>query len=210
MNKWAMAGGAVLALGMTSPAAFAVEDRFDYFELQGTGTGDLNDDVDIEEGISLEAAKSANDVVFVRGTVDTYNFDTALPGQDDGAGTETGLDFMSVGPGVGVPLGMFYLWGQVSYERLNYGGEVGNGPGAEVGATIGPTDGMQLGVTARRGEPNFSGSDDIEYDLYGVDGRLPVGEATHLVVSYQEGTLETPDEDVDLNEVVSLGLRLGF
>ncbi len=210
MNKWVMAGGAVLALGITSPAAFAVEDRFDYFELQGTRTGDLNDEVDIEEGISLEAAKSANDIVFVRGTVDTFNFDASLPGLDDGVGTETGVDFMSVGPGVGVPLGMFHVWGQVSYDRLNYGGVVGNGPGAEVGATIGPADGMQLGVTAHRGEPNFSGTDDVEYDLYTVDGRLPVGDTTHLVVSYQEGTLDTADGDVDLNEVVGLGLRLGF
>ncbi len=205
MRRWITAGGAALALGMVAPSAFALEDRFDYFELRGTGSGDL-DGVDVEEGISLEAAKSANDVVFVRGTVDTFDFD-ALPGPGEG---EAGVDFLSVGPGVGVPLGWFYLWGQVSYERLNFGGAVGTGAGAEIGATLGRADGPQLGVTARRGEPDFADAGDIEYELYGVDGRLPVGDTTHVVLSYQEGTLETPQEDVDLNEVVSLGLRFGF
>lgn len=209
MNKWLTAGGAVLALGITSSAAFAAEDRFDYLELKGTGTGDL-EGVDVEEGISLEAAKSANDIVFVRGTVDTYNFDDSLPAQGAMDGDETGVDFFSVGPGVGVPLAWFYAWGQVSYERLNYGGNVGNGPGAEIGATIGPVDGIQLGLSARRGEPDFSGSDDVEYDLYSVDGRVPVADTTDVVVSYEEGTLETDDGDIDFNEVVNLGVRVGF
>lgn len=207
-KNFAWAGGAILALGMLAPV-HAQADRFDYFEFQGTRTGEIDGPtgtVDVEEGVSLDAATSANDVVFIRGQVDTFNLEP-LP---DASDAESGIDLLSVGPGVGLPLGPLHVHGQVAYERLNYGGLVGNGPGAEVGATVGPADGVRVGISARRGEPSFSGTDDIEYELYAIDGRVRVAEDTDLVAGYQEGTFETEGGDTDLNEVVSLGLRFGF
>lgn len=204
----ALAGGLVLAAGAFSSTAYAVEDRFDYFQLQGTGTGELDGpggSVDIEEGINLEAAKSVNDILFVRLSADSYNIDA--PGT---VGTETGLDFLSLGPGINVPLGFASVWAQVNYERLNFAGNVGNGPGAEVGAIIGDADGLRLGVSAHRAEPSFSGQEDIEYERYKVDGMVNVAENADLVLSYEEGTLETPGGDTDIEDMVSLGVRFGF
>lgn len=176
-------------------------------------------DINNDGGFGIEASALLSDLIFVRASALTLDYDAP------GAGTDAVLSDMAfIGPGLryGRTLGPVHVdvYGQAAYARLVVADTVADGYGGEVGARLLLFPGVEFDAWYRRGETQFNDkNNDADPRLYGLRLILNLAEQGKwskiaLVVDYMDGKIKFDQpilgaKNVDVN-ALSVGLRAVF
>lgn len=190
-----------IALLIASSPAYAQPLTWDYASMSLLVLGEFDNGTseNLDKGFRFDAARTLNELVFLRAKVDTHDFDDA------------GIDTLQWGGGVRfdleaapVPL---QLWAGLNFERLNIAGGVSDGIGIDLGARAAVARDLEAGFTYKTA--NLTGANSIEYD------------AIELSVAYTGlrdfdviGTINNAglDDDIegDLEHIAGVGIRVPF
>jgi hypothetical protein len=193
--------------GFAGPALAADAANYDYLAARYTLLGEVSGNGGDEDvtGLSLEGSRSISEDFYVRIVSDMYNVDTS--GSADSA-----LDFFSVGPGIQVDLntpGTTTLFGQLNYERVSAFGAVGTGFGIDVGVRMQLDDRIEAGVTVSSTSTE-SGSTDIDYDTWEIEGVYALNRQVDVTASLVNGDIDIDSTSLDLENLVRIGVRMPF
>lgn len=180
----------------------------------------VNDALDVDRGIGLEASYLLTSNLFLRAQNWTFDYGVA------GSTTDLVLtDMLNVGPGLryGMPVGKSYVDGylQVTYDRMNLAGFATEGYGGEAGLRWMVLPGLEFNAWYREGRSEGdvgTGDLDVDPSLWGL--RLVMGpenaekwDDIDFVISFTDGEFDvddgTTEEDIDF-DALSFGVRYSY
>lgn len=152
----------------------------------------------IDEGFRLDVAQPFMDNFFVRGKTELQSF-------DDG-----GWDTAQIGAGAFLDLeGLMFpvqIYAGLNYERLNFGG-VSNGLGIDLGARAEFIPNFEAGIAYKTA--NLSGAESIDHTAWELSGAYTGAEGFDVIATINNANFDN-DDDIDLKNIVGVGIRIPF
>ncbi len=157
------------------------------------------------KGYRLAGTAGITDILFVSALVNTYHV-------SDGNDFDVSTQQISAGARYSIPNVPFplHIWGSLNYERISEGGEIGTGPGIDVGVRAMVYPGVDLGLTVKPwsdvGFDNF----DVKYTGYELSAGYTFLPSTAFTLAWSNHSSDEGSYRIRYRNVIAMGLRYQY